>query len=123
MTAAADAVADAPCFKLTAQPFGVIATIGQKSRATAGTQPTSPGDLFHQADDKPAFVQVPARHLNRQRHPTRITDQMDFAGGFTAVDRARARLGAPFFAGTVVASTISRRVSKPPALSSSSTTA
>ena len=122
VAAATDAVTKPPYLKFPAQGLAVVAAVGQKHRIAVRRQPARTRDVFHQPDDETAFIQVPGRYLNSKRYPARVTDQMDFAGRFAPVDRARPRLGAPFFAGTVVASTINLRVSSTPASSTSANT-
>src|SRR5207247_5835780 len=60
-------------------------------------------------------VAVAAREREGERKPRAIDEEVVLGARAASVHRARARLGAPFFAGTWLESTIARDHSIPPA--------
>jgi hypothetical protein len=101
--AARDAVLDAALAQQPAMGVGVIAAVGDQQRGTlAGSSgtPADARDAIEQREQLGDVVAVGAGHRPAERQPDGVDDQMVFRAQPPTIDRARARLRAPFLACT-----------------------
>jgi hypothetical protein len=112
--AAGDLGPDAALAKLAAMGVVVIAAVGHQDAGPAAGPPDPAGDGrhgIHQRDQLGDVVAVAAGQADRERDARGVDEEVVLGAGPAAVDRARARLGAPFFACTWLESTIAREKS------------
>lgn len=109
--AAGDAVADPARSQQAAVLVVVIATVGDDHQGPLTGTPGAAADgwdavkQWHQLGH---VVTVASARAPRQREPARVDDQVVFCAQPPAIDRARARLRAPFLACTWLPSTHAR---------------
>jgi len=78
----------------------VVAAICDHALGSAPRSPDEASDGGHaveQRDQLRDVVAVAAGNREREREPTAVDEEMMLGTGTTSVNRARARLGAPFF--------------------------
>jgi len=101
--AAGDLRADATPAQLAAVLVVVVAAVGGDSiRAPARTADLSAHrrDTLNQRDQLGDVIAVAAGHTPGERDPGRVYEKVMLGAGSGSINRARARLGAPFFACT-----------------------
>ena len=100
----------------------VVAAIGDDGpRATArpADEAAHRRHFVEQRDQLRDVVAVAARERPGERDPARVYQEMVLGAGSGSINRARARLGAPFFACTWLESATARDHSSSPAARSS----
>lgn len=101
--AARDLRCDAALAELAAAAVVVVATVGADTIGSAARSADLAGyrrDAIDERDQLAAVVAVAAREPPGERDPGRVDEQMVLRAVSGPVNRARARLGAPFFACT-----------------------
>jgi len=101
--ATGDLWSDAAPPELAAMPLGVIAAIGEELRGSPSGPthlPRHGRDRIEQGKKLGDVVSVSTCDRDREREPGLIDDQVVLGAQPSTVNRARARLGAPFFACT-----------------------
>ena len=96
----------------------VVTAVGDQRVGAAAGPAAQASDRWHgleKRDQLGDVVAVAGRDREGERDPGRIDEEVVFAAGTASVDRARPRLGAPFFACTWLESAIARDHSSSPA--------
>jgi hypothetical protein len=112
--AAGDLGPDAAPAQLGAVGVMVIAAVGDQRPRAPGRAADLAGDArhgVHQREQLGDVVAVAAGQADRERDPARVDEEVVLGARPAPVDRARARLGAPFFACTWLESAIAREKS------------
>jgi len=96
----------------------VVAAVGDQavgSSARPSNGAADGGDAVQERDQLGDVVAVAARDREGERSSGRVDEEVVLGAGTASVDRARTRLGAPFFACTWLESAIARDHSSSPA--------
>ena len=94
---------DAAAAKLTAVPIGVVAAVGADALGPAAGSADLAAHGRHSLDERDQLgdvVAVAAGERPGERDPGRVDKEMVLGAVSGSINRARARLGAPFFACT-----------------------
>jgi hypothetical protein len=116
--AACDARGDSAVTQFTPVDRIVVALVGVKlarSLSRAPTRSADGGNAVDQRDQARAVVDVGRRELDGERDTLSIHGKMPLRAGLAAIGRVRTGVLAPFFAGTLAASTEARSQSMPSA--------
>jgi hypothetical protein len=116
--AAGDLGCDAALAELAAVAVVVVAAVGGDTLRPAARTTDTTAHRRHSLDERDQLgnvVAVAARERPRERDPGRVDQDVVLGAGPGSVNRARARLGAPFFACTWLESTTARDHSISPA--------
>jgi hypothetical protein len=109
--AAGDLWCDAALAELTAVFVVVVAAVGRNTLGSAAWTADAPAYRWYALDERDQLgdvVAVAAGQRPGEREPARVDEEMVFRAGPATIDRARARLGAPFFACTWLESATAR---------------
>ena len=101
--AARDLRCDAALAELAAATVVVVAAVGAETIGSAARPADLAGyrrDAIDERDQLGAVVAVTAGELPGERDPRRVDEEMMLGAVSGSINRARARLGAPFFACT-----------------------
>ena len=94
---------DSPRTEQAAVLVVVVAAIGDQALGTAARPTDSTRDRGHRVEERDQLgdvVAVAAGDREREREPAAVDEEMMLGAGTASVNRARTRLGAPFFACT-----------------------